>query len=223
MNMRLTHPTAADMRSELDTTLGALLAVAAVSFGVVGWLVNILGASHTGVWFLSAVILGVLAIGVVLDESRAVTRQGVQRTEVALSWLLMLGALGLGVVGFITGLMGGFPFLTWLWSGIILAVVSVAVMADEGRRLRTSAHGIADELLGTLLSLLAIGVGVVGFVLGITGNGEAYWLYAGVVAALGAAAFMFDGERRATVAALQQPSETTRIETREAYRPPMTG
>ena len=223
MNMRLTHPIGNDMRSELDTTVGALLAVAAVAFGVVGWLVNILGVTHTGVWFLSAVILGVLAIGVVLDESRAITRSGVRRTEVALSWLLMLGAFGLGVVGFVTGLVGGFPFLTWLWGGIILAIVSVAVMADEGRRLRASVHGVTDELLGTVFSLLAIGVGVVGFVLGITGSGDLYWLYAGVIAALGAAAFMFDGERRATLAAMQQPVETTRIETRETYRPPMTG
>lgn len=221
MNMRLAHPTRTDVRSGFDATLGVLLALAALAVGVVGWILSITGHSAVDFWFFSGAILGILAIGVVLDESRAARHPGVQRTELALSWLLMLGALGLGVVGFIAGLLGGHDHMTWLWSGVILSIVSVAVMADEGRRLRATAHGVFDELLGTLFSLLAIGVGVVGFVLGITGNGDAFWLYAGVIAALGAAAFMFDGERRG--AAVEQPLEVTRTETRESYRPPMTG
>jgi hypothetical protein len=223
MNMRLAHPIRTDLRTGFDATLGSLLAIAAIAVGVVGWILSVTGHTAVDFWFFSGAILGILAIGVVLDESRSLRHPNVQRTEVALSWLLMLGALGLGVVGFIGGLLGGHDHLTWLWSGIILSIVAVGVMADEGRRLRATAHGIFDELLGTVFSLLALGCGVVGFVLGITGNGDAFWLYAGVIAALGAAAFMFDGERRAGLAAADQPQEETRIETRETYRPPMTG
>jgi len=85
----------------------------------------------------------------------------------------------------------------------------------------TVAHALSrdalDEIFGGLSSLLAIGIGIVGFILGIMGSGFANeWLFAGVIAGLAAVAFMFDGERRAAAAAARVPAEGS--ETGEQFR-----
>lgn len=207
------------MRNTLDSAVGYLLALVAIGFGVVGWVLGMMGGTSSTIWFLSGAILGILAIGVVLDESRVFTETATKRAEVALSWLIMFAALIVGAVGFIIGLMSGPYPMVWLVSSIILALVSVAAMADEGRRLRAGAHGVVDEIAGGLLSLFAICLGVVGFLTGIAGNAHSNtWLLGGVIAALAATAFMFDGERRAAVAASRAAAEL-----REGYQRPSVG
>lgn len=197
------------MRDRADSAGGYVLAAATLGFGVVGWIAGMMGGHDSGVWFLCAAILGILAIATVLDESRLRPTATSRMLEASLSWLLSAWAFGMGVVGFVAGLMlGSGHSREWLFGGIIIALVAVAMMADEGRRLRAGTHGTTDEIFGGLSSLLAIGVGIVGFILGIMGNGFANeWLFAGVIAGLAAVAFMFDGERRAAVAAARVPVE----------------
>ena len=126
-----------------------------------------------------------------------------------LSWLLMLLGLGCGIVGFIAGLLGNPTTMTWLWSGVVASITGVAVMADEGRRLRAAAYGAADEIIGGLLTLAALAIGVVGFLLGITMHLHSMgWLLGGVIVAVAATAFMFDGERRAARAVQRTATHT---------------
>jgi hypothetical protein len=199
------------MRDRIESAVGYILALVAIAFGVVGWLIGMGGTSVTGLqgspqtWFFSGMMLGILALGVVLDESRFFADVHTRRTSIALSWLVMLIALCVGAVGFITGLMGGPTTQAWLFSGIILAIVSVAIMADEGRRLRASSQAVGDEIAGGVLSLVAVILGAIGFlegVVGLSGLGPAEnWFFGGFIVAVAATAFMFDGERRAAMAA----------------------
>jgi len=204
------------MRDRIESAVGYILALVAIAFGVVGWLIGIGGTSGMSLqgspqtWFFSGTILGILAIGVVLDESRFFADVHTRRTSVALSWLVMLFALCVGVVGFMMGLMGGPTAQAWLFSGIILAIVSVGIMADEGRRLRASSRAVGDEIAGGVLSLIAIILGVIGFlesVVGLPGAGPAEnWFFGSFIVAIAATAFMFDGERRAAMAAASERS-----------------
>jgi len=214
------------MRDRIESAVGYILALVAMAFGVVGWLIGMGGTSGMSLqgspqtWFFSGTILGILAIGVVLDESRFFADVHTRRTSVALSWLVMLIALCVGVVGFVTGLMAGATAQGWLFSGIILAIVSVGIMADEGRRLRASSSAMADEIAGGVLSLVAIILGVVGFlegVVGLSGAGPAEnWFFGGLIVAVAATAFMFDGERRAAVAAANEATVVERFRTTPA-------
>lgn len=210
-----------DRRNTFDSAVGYLLALVAVGFGVVGWLLGMADRTNSTVWFLSAATLGILAVGVALDESRVVGETFAKHALLALSWLVMLAALIVGTVGFIIGLMSGLHSLAWLMSAIILALVSVAVMADEGRRLRANAYGVVDEVAGGLLSLFAICLGVGGFLTGISGYIHSEdWLFGAIIAALAAIAFMFDGERRAAVAAARDQGG---VVFREGYQHPSAG
>ena len=195
-------------REMFDSAIGWILAVAALAFGAAGWFINTSGTTGDGdamMWFLCAAILGILAIGIVLDEARVFKDASLLRTEFALSWLLMLAGFGAGVVGFILGFfMVNALSVIWLWCGVILSITSMGIMADEGRRLRAAHKAVGDEVVGGLLSLAAIAIGVVGFLMGILNQPHAVaWLQAGVICSLSAAAFMFDGERRAAAAAVR--------------------
>lgn len=227
MNRTGTNTRMGEARNTIDTAVGWLLAFAGIGFGIVGFILGLMGHSGEPIWYLSAVILAILAVAVVLDESRSVRHLRVQLTEAGLGWLLILTGFGVGVVGFIVGLINGPAAYVWLFAAIILSILAVAVIADEGRRTRATAHGVVDEMLGSLASLVALGAGVVGFIFGLYGNGHTAlsetWLFGAIILALAATAFMFDGERRAAAAAARQ--ETTQVvqaptETREGYRRP---
>lgn len=208
-------------RNTFDSAVGYLLALVAVGFGVAGWILGMTDRTNSIAWFLSAATLGILAVGVVLDESRVVGETSTKPAILALSWLAMLAALIIGIVGFIIALTSGLHSLIWLMSAIILALVSVAVMADEGRRLRAATHAVVDEVVGGLLSLFAIGLGVVGFLSGISGYVHSNeWLFGAIIAALAAIAFMFDGERRAAVAVAREQGG---VALREGYQHPSVG
>jgi hypothetical protein len=201
-------------RDIFHTAIGSILAVVALAFGVVGWLLSVGVMSGFGdetMWFLCGAILGVLAIGIVLDEARVFADASLRQTEIALSWLLMLLALGAGAVGFFLGFwMNAAESLFWLWGGLILSVTSLGIMADEGRRLRAADRAVADELVGGVLSLAAIAIGVVGFLFGVLGQPHAMaWLQGGLICSLSAVAFMFDGERRAAAAANRRVERQT--------------
>ncbi len=154
-------------RNAVDSAIGYLFAIAAIVCGFAGWWISAMGTTGYGdsvMWFLSGGILGILAIGIVLDEARVFKDASLRRTEFALSWLLMLAGFGAGIVGFILGFfLGDAMSLIWLWGGVILSITSMGIMADEGRRLRAANRAVADEVVGGLLSLAAIAIGVVRF------------------------------------------------------------
>jgi hypothetical protein len=192
-------------RDIFHTAIGSLLAVVALAFGIVGWLLSmgiITGYGDPLMWFVCGAILGILAIGIVLDEARIFADATLRQTESALSWLLMLLALVAGAVGFILGFwLSSTTWMFWAGGGLILAITSLGIMADEGRRLRAADRAVVDEVVGGLLSIAAIALGVVGFLLGILGQPHPVaWLQGGVICSLSAVAFMFDGERRAAAA-----------------------
>jgi hypothetical protein len=188
-------------RNTIDSAVGYLLALLAIVFGFIGWIADLNAYTTSNIWFISAGILGILAVGIVLDEGRVYAYSDRERPGFALSWLLMLLGLGCGIVGFVAGMIGNPTTMTWLVSGVIASLISVGVMADEGRRLRAATHGVADEVIGGLLCVAGLAIGVVGFLLGITMHMHSLaWLFGGVIVSIAAVAFMFDGERRAAAA-----------------------
>jgi hypothetical protein len=194
------------MRSIADSAVGYLLALAAFGFGIVGFILGLMSRNASITWYMASAILAIMSIGIVVDESRMVPGRAKQIVEGSVSYLFTLFAFGVGVVGFIAGIaLGSGHAIEWLFSGIILALIAVAIAADEGRRLNATGQNVADEVVGSLFTLLALGMGIVGFIIGVmhTGGGNT-WLYGGVISGIVAVAFMFDGERRAAVAAARQ-------------------
>jgi hypothetical protein len=209
------------VRSIADSAVGYLLALAAFGFGIVAFILGLMSRDASTTWYLSAAILAILGVGIVVDESRMVPGRPKQLIEGVLGYFLSLFAFCVGVVGFIAGLvMGSSHSLEWLISGIILALAAVAVAADEGRRQSANIQNVADEVVGTLFVLLAIGMGIVGFIIGVmhTGGGNT-WLYGGVISGIVSVAFMFDAERRAAFAAARQQARD--LSTHGAYHQPL--
>jgi len=209
------------VRSIADSAVGYLLALAAFGFGIVGFILGLMSRADSSVWYMSAAILAIMSVGIVVDESRMTPDRPKQLVEGAFSYFLTLFAFGVGVVGFIAGLALGAPHSReWLFSGIILALVAVAVAADEGRRMNANGQNDTDEIIGSLFSLLAIGMGIVGFIIGVihTGTGNT-WLYGGVISGIVAVALMFDGERRAAFAAARR--QVRDLSGHGAYRQPL--
>ncbi|HZU76310.1 MAG TPA: hypothetical protein VFA70_06065, partial [Dehalococcoidia bacterium] len=157
------------MTAPLDLALGSLLALAAFGFGIVGFIAGLLGNSYSTTWYVAALILGVLAGGVLLDEASTTARDAMQRLAAWLGTLFLLGSFAMGVVGFVIGLRGSSHAMTWLISSLVLAILSLAATIDEVQSWRATRTGIMSTLygLGFLFGLLSFAVGVVGFILGV--------------------------------------------------------
>ncbi|HLZ69516.1 MAG TPA: hypothetical protein VKV26_06335 [Dehalococcoidia bacterium] len=184
----------------LDLALGSLLAIAAAAFGVVGFFAGLKDNSHTTQWFLAALILGVLSGAVLVDELRTAAGDQARRVDAWLGSLLFVLALAAGVVGFIVGLANKAHASTWLVSGVILAVLSLAATMDELRRNRMAAGADAYAGLGVAFGLLGLALGVVGFILGLASKSHAdVWLWAAVVSSVVALGWVFEAEHRAVL------------------------
>ncbi|HLZ72591.1 MAG TPA: hypothetical protein VKV26_22010 [Dehalococcoidia bacterium] len=185
------------LTSTVDLALGSLFAIAAICFGFVGWISGIASNSASSAWYLAALIFGVISGAVLLDELR--TSEPVGRFDALIGTLLMLGALGLGTVGFIARLADNSTGNVWLISGIICAVLSLTAMTDELQRVRSAAAGASNSLatLALLCGLLGFGLGVIGFIAGLAGNSAAdTWLWGGVVSSVIALGWTFEAEHR---------------------------
>ncbi len=188
----------------IDLALGTLFALAAIGFGFVGWISGLMSNGASTAWFLAALILGIVSGAVLLDELR--TDEPAGRFDAMLGTLLLLGALALGTVGFIARLAGNSTGNIWLISGIICAVLALTAMTDELQRMRRAAERVSNSLatLGLLFGLLAFGLGVVGFIAGLLGNGKAdTWLWAGVVSSVVAFGWAFEADHR-TVGVIEE-------------------
>jgi len=186
------------MNATIDLAVGSILAVAAAAFGVVGLLSGLKNNSHSTQWFLGALIMGILAGAVLLDELRAGAKTAAGRYDAIAGVLLLLGALVVGTIGFIAGLANNSHAQTWLASGVVLAVLSLTAMADELRALqRGSARPDGLFALSIGFGVLAFGLGVVGFIAGLASKGHANtWLWAAVISSVVSFAWSFEAEHR---------------------------
>lgn len=184
----------------LDLALGSLLAVAAAAFGVVGFIAGLKDNTHTTQWFLAALILGVLSGSVLLDELRLAAGDQARRVDAWLGSLLFLLALAAGVVGFVLGLANKAHASTWLVSGVVLAILSLAATLDELRRERIAGGADAYTGLGAAFGVLGLALGIVGFILGLASKSHAdIWLWAAVVSSVVALGWVFEAEHRAVL------------------------
>ncbi len=189
----------------LDLALGSLLAVAAAAFGVVGFIAGLKDNTHTTQWFLAALILGVLSGSVLLDELRLAASDQARRVDAWLGSLLFLLALAAGVVGFIFGLANKAYASTWLVSGVVLAILSLAATLDELRRERIADGADAYTGLAAAFGVLGLALGIVGFVLGLASKSHAdIWLWAAVVSSVVALGWVFEVEHRAVLGVTPQ-------------------
>jgi MFS family permease len=203
------------MNTPLDLAFGSLLALAGAAFGVVGFVIGLRNNPHMTQWYVAALILGVLAGAVLLDEAASKTATADRRLGAWLGTLLLLGGLGAGTVGFILGLAGKAHPLTWLIGGLVLAILSLAATLDELRRWRTLSTRVVDAFsgLGLLFGLLGLGLGIVGFILGLMSRAHAdTWLWAAVVSSTVAAGWSIEAEHRALLE--EHPLETAEMPSR---------
>src|SRR5579885_1731457 len=181
-----------------DLALGTLFAIAAICFGFIGWISGIASNSASSAWYLAALIFGIVSGAVLLDELR--TDEPTGRFDAMLGTLLMLGALGLGTVGFIARLADNSTGNVWLISGVICAILAMASMTDELQRMQRAAVRVSNGLstLGLLFGLLGFAMGVIGFIAGLAGNSAAdTWLWGGVVSSVISVGWIFEAEHRA--------------------------
>lgn len=196
---------------KIDLALGSLFALAAIGFGFIGWISGLASNSASSAWYLGALIFAIVSGAVLLDELR--TDEPAGRFDAMLGTLLMLGALGLGTVGFIARLAGNSTGNVWLVSGIICAVLAMTAMTDELQRVRRLASNLSNSFstLGLLFGLLAFSMGVVGFIAGLVGNDSAMtWLWGGVVSSVIALGWTFEAEHR-SVGVTEEPARPSPI------------
>ncbi|GEM_PF-1558436 len=190
------------VRMPLDIAFGSLLAVAAAAFGVVGFFAGLKNNTHATQWFLSALILGVLSGAVLVDELRTAGADQGRRVDAWLGSVLFILALAAGVVGFIVGLANKAHANTWLVSGVVLAIITLAAAMDEMRRERTAFGADAYAGLGAAFGVLGLALGIVGFILGLASKSHAdVWLWAAVVSSTVALGWVFEAEHRAVLGA----------------------
>lgn len=189
------------MNATMDTAIGGLLVLAAIAFAVVGFWSGLVSNSHSDQWYLSAITLGVLGGAVLLDELRA--GHSDRRFDAILGTLLLLGALAMGTVGWIAGIANNSHAMIWQISGLVLAVLAMTAMVDELRRLQTvnSVSNNSFSGLAVIFGLLGLGLGVVGFIVGLANGAHALtWLFGGVVSSVVALAWDFEAEHREALA-----------------------
>jgi len=166
--------------------------------GAVGVAANIVGFGNEESWFLTGLVLGILAIAVAIDEQR-LSRMAVLHP--AEEWLAR-GVMGLALLsalaGFALGLLDDDNRNLWSVMAVILALMAVSVTIDAhrvavARGSHIETHHDRDALGGVICAAIAFGFGVFGLFTGLFGlpHPEA-WLFAGVVFAVVSAAFMFD-------------------------------
>ncbi len=181
------------------TESAAGLALLALTFllGLIGLVADLTDVGDPPAFFGAAVVAGLAAIGVALDEGRRAP--GAHRwREAFFGRVLVALALALGAISVVLALQGSAYRNLWLVLAVIVDLVGAAVILDShrlfvARSASLEIHPLADAILGMLGAALALACGVVGFLVGLADNPHApAWLAAGVVLALLSLALMFD-------------------------------
>jgi hypothetical protein len=107
------------------------LVLALVSFGLA-----IVDSPYRNLWLVLAVIVDLVGLAVVVDSHRLIVARAssiATRTVADGIFGAIAGALalGLGVVGVVAGSVDNAHAPAWLFAGVVLAVLSVALMFDE--------------------------------------------------------------------------------------------
>ncbi len=186
------------MRPLSESRAGLALVVLSLLCAAVGVAANVAGFSVDETWFLTAVLLGVLALATAVDEQRLANMPMLHPVEAWLARGVMALALVCGAIGFILGLIEDDNRNLWSLMAIIVGLLAVS-FAMDAHRVAVARHSLLelrhnrDALAGVIAAAVGFGLGVFGLSTGLYGlpHSEA-WLFAGVVFALISAAFMFD-------------------------------
>jgi hypothetical protein len=186
------------MHRVTESAVGILLLVASFLLGAAGLLTDLIGQSDPPTLFGGAMVFGIAAVAITLDEHRRTPGTAGHWTEALFGRALIAVALVVEVVALALGLQESPYRNLWFVLAIIVVVDGLAVTVDT-QRVVVARHGsietrsTTDAIPGAVLAALGLGLGVVGFLSGLFDNPHApAWLYAGVTLAVLSVAFMFD-------------------------------
>ena len=179
--------------------MGLWLVILALACAATGIAANMADFTEPETWFLTGLVLGILAIAVSIDEQRLSNLPVIHPAEEWLARSVMGLSFLCSLAGFVLGI-----FLDddnrnlWSVMAVILALLAVAVTIDAhrvvvARHSQIDTRHDRDALAGVICAAIAVGVGIFGLFTGIFGlpHAEA-WLFGGVVFAVISTAFMFD-------------------------------
>jgi hypothetical protein len=119
-----------------EALLGRALVSLSILLEIVSFALAIGDSPARNLWFVLAVVVGLVGLTAVLDSHRlAVARAGEIPTRHLADGVLgaisaALG-LGLGTIGFFSGYLNDPHAQFWLYGGVVFALLSVALMFDE--------------------------------------------------------------------------------------------
>jgi FtsH-binding integral membrane protein len=187
------------MRRLTESAVGLWLVLLALACAATGIAANMADFTEPETWFLTGLVLGILAIAVAVDEQRLSNLPVIHPAEEWLARSVMGLSFVCGLAGFVLGIFVDDDNRN-LWSvmAVILALLAVSVTIDAhrvvvARHSHIDTRHDRDALAGVICAAIAVGVGIFGLFTGIFGlpHAEA-WLFGGVVFAVISAAFMFD-------------------------------
>ncbi|HLG72048.1 MAG TPA: hypothetical protein VK009_16640 [Chloroflexota bacterium] len=188
------------MRRLTESTVGLGLVILAGACAAVGIADNMADFSEPESWLLTGLVFGILAIAVAIDEQRLSRLPVHHPAEEWLARSVIVLSILCALTGWVYGVLVDGEDVRDLWSvmGVILALLAVSVTIDA-HRVAVARHTLLevrhdrDAIGGVIAAALAFGLGIFGLFTGIFGLPHAQaWLFAGVVFAVIAAAFMFD-------------------------------
>lgn len=175
------------------------LALLALTFlcGLVGLVADFTAFADAPALYGAALVAGVAAVAVALDESRRIPGRA-RQIEVVFGRALLGIAILLGIVATIAGLQNDDTRNLWLVLALIVDLDALAVIVDTRRLILArgaalAVRPLADGALGAIAAGVGLGLGVFGFFSGLLGNPHAAaLLQSGVVLSLLAVAILFD-------------------------------
>ena len=186
------------MRRLTESAVGLGLVLLGLACAGVGVAANVAGFSDPDSWFLTGLVLAILAIAVAVDEQRLSGLPVLHPGEEWFARSIIGVALACCLVGFGLGMVDDNARDLWSVMAVILALIALGVTVDAHRVTvaRTSnleTRQREDALAGVICAAVGFGLGVFGLFTGLYGlpHPEA-WLFGGVVFAVVSTAFMFD-------------------------------
>lgn len=181
-----------------ETVVGLILLVGTFGLGAAGLVSDLVNFGDPPAFFGAAVVLGIAAVAVALDEHWRAPGEFGHGREIWFGRGLIALAIVLEAVGFALAVVDSPYRNLWVVLAAIVALDGLSVLIDTHRLViaRNSAletRNMTDAILGVLSASAGFGFGIVGILSGLFNSSHApAWLYAGVVLALLSNAFMFD-------------------------------
>ncbi len=181
-----------------ETVVGLILLVGTFGLGVAGLVSDLVNSGDPPAYFGAAVVLGIAAVAVALDEHWRSPGEFGHGREIWFGRGLIVLAVVLEAVGFVLAVVDSPYRNLWVVLAAIVALDGLSVMIDThrlvvARRGLLETRNMTDAILGVVCASVGFGFGILGVLFGTFNNPHApAWLYAGVVLALLSNAFMFD-------------------------------